>query len=92
VAVEKLHFPQNNEKLGDRKCLGKRRKSFVGHPDAILFREFHGTEFFNSHSAFTPTIIRTANSIQPSGLPPEDRFSNCPRYGRDSIGLLLPFS
>jgi hypothetical protein len=23
--------------LRDRKCLGKPRKSFVGHPDAILF-------------------------------------------------------
>ena len=50
MGVEKLHFPHNSEKLGDRKCLGKRRKSFVRHPDAILFREFHGTEFFNSHS------------------------------------------
>jgi hypothetical protein len=37
MAVEKLHFRQNSEKLGDRKCLGKPRKSFVGHPDAILF-------------------------------------------------------
>jgi hypothetical protein len=23
--------------LGDRKCLGKLQKSFIGHPDAILF-------------------------------------------------------
>jgi|SRR5436190_18496950 len=37
VGVEKVHFPQNSENLGDRKCLGKSRKSFVGHPDAILF-------------------------------------------------------
>jgi hypothetical protein len=37
VAVEKLHFLQNSRNLGDRKCLGKSRKSFVGHPDAILF-------------------------------------------------------
>jgi hypothetical protein len=37
VAVEKLHFPQNSQNLGDRKCLGKPRTSFVGRPDAILF-------------------------------------------------------
>src|ERR1039457_4038479 len=37
VGVEKVHFPQNNQNLGDRKCPGKPRKSFVGHPDAILF-------------------------------------------------------
>jgi hypothetical protein len=37
VAVEKLHFLQSSKNLGDRKCLGKLRKSFVGHPDTILF-------------------------------------------------------
>src|SRR6267143_7000237 len=37
VDVEKVHFPQNSRNLGDGKCLGKLRKSFVGHPDAILF-------------------------------------------------------
>src|ERR1700687_1166757 len=45
-----------------------------------------------SNIAITPTIIRTASSIQPSGCPPEDRSPICPRYGRNSIGLLLPFS
>src|SRR6266481_10050082 len=35
--VEKLHFLQNSKNLGDRKCLGKLRKSLVGHPDTILF-------------------------------------------------------
>jgi hypothetical protein len=37
VAVEKLHFLQNSKNLGYRKCLGKLRKWFVGHPDTILF-------------------------------------------------------
>jgi hypothetical protein len=32
VGVEKLHFSQNGENLGDRKCPGKPRKSFVGLP------------------------------------------------------------
>jgi hypothetical protein len=36
-AVEKVDFPQNSENLGDTKCLGKPRKSFLGHPSAILF-------------------------------------------------------
>jgi hypothetical protein len=39
VAVEKLHFLQTSKNLGDRKCLGKLRKSFVGHPDTILFSQ-----------------------------------------------------
>ena len=34
VAVEKVHFCQNRGNLGDRKCLGKPRTSFVGHPSA----------------------------------------------------------
>jgi hypothetical protein len=34
----------------DRKCLGKLRKSFAGHPDAILFCEFRGKEFFSTHA------------------------------------------
>jgi hypothetical protein len=37
VGVEKVHFRQNTENFGDRKRLGKRRKSFLGHPNAILF-------------------------------------------------------
>jgi len=37
VGAEKIHLPQNSQNLGDRKCLGKLRKSFVGLPDAILF-------------------------------------------------------
>jgi hypothetical protein len=41
-AVEKLHFLQNTRNLGDRKCLGKSRKSFVGLPNAKFFRPFSG--------------------------------------------------
>jgi hypothetical protein len=37
VAVEKVHFPENNPNSGHRKCLRKSRKQLVGHPDAILF-------------------------------------------------------
>src|ERR1039458_2582268 len=38
VAVEKVHFPENGRNLGDRKCLGKPRKSFAGLPSAKFFR------------------------------------------------------
>jgi hypothetical protein len=37
VGVEKVPFSQNDGKLGDRKCLGKPRTSFVGHPNAKFF-------------------------------------------------------
>ena len=40
VVVEKLHFPRNRRSLGDRKCLRKKRTSFVGLPIAKFFRAF----------------------------------------------------
>jgi hypothetical protein len=46
--LKKSSFLPNSRNLGDRKCLEKLRKSFVGHPDAILFCEFQEKEFFNS--------------------------------------------
>jgi hypothetical protein len=42
VVVEKLHSPQNHRNLGDRKCLPKRRKSFVGLANAKYFWPFSG--------------------------------------------------
>jgi hypothetical protein len=56
VGVEKVQFPQNNENLGDRKCLGKPRKSFVGHPNATLFWRTSREGVFQQPQAFTPTI------------------------------------
>ena len=35
VGVEKLKISEIRTNLGDRKCLGDQRESFVGHPDAI---------------------------------------------------------
>jgi hypothetical protein len=37
VAVEKLHFRQDSENLGDTKCPGKPRTSFLGLPIAKVF-------------------------------------------------------
>jgi hypothetical protein len=42
VAVEKLDFCRKPPKLGDRKCLGKPRKSFVGLPIAKFFQAVVG--------------------------------------------------
>jgi hypothetical protein len=56
VGVEKVHFPQNNEKLGDGKCLGKPRKSFVGHPNAILCLRISWEGVFHQPRVFAPII------------------------------------
>ena len=57
VAVEKLGISEIRASLGDGKCLGDPRRSFVGHPDAILFLRFlRGVSFstatpvYNNHS------------------------------------------
>jgi hypothetical protein len=42
VGVEKVHFLQNSPNLGDGKCLGKPRKSFVELPIAKFFRASSG--------------------------------------------------
>jgi hypothetical protein len=55
-AVEKLHFLQNSKNLGDRKCLGKLRKSFVGHPDKILFSRISLERVFQHLQVITLTI------------------------------------
>jgi hypothetical protein len=36
-AVEKLDISEIEPNLGDRKCLGDSRRSFIEHPGAILF-------------------------------------------------------
>jgi hypothetical protein len=56
VGVEKVHFSQNSENLGDRKCLGKPRKSFVGHPSAILFLRISLEGVFQQPRLFMPII------------------------------------
>jgi hypothetical protein len=53
VAVEKLHFRQNTENLGDRKCPGKPRTAFVGHPDAISFLRISPERVFQQPQAIS---------------------------------------
>jgi hypothetical protein len=61
VGVEKVPFSQNSENLGDRKCLGRSRKSFVGNPDAILFWRISRKGVFQQPRLFTPTILALNN-------------------------------
>ena len=49
MGVEKVHFLQNSQDLGDGKCLEKPRKSFVGFLAQSFFGHFLVSEFFNSH-------------------------------------------
>jgi hypothetical protein len=56
VAVEKLHFRQNTENLGDRKCPGKPRTAFVGHPDAISFLRISRERVFQHPRLITAGI------------------------------------
>jgi len=56
--VEKLHFLQNSKNLGDRKCLGKLRKSFVGHPDTILFSRISRERVFQHPRDISPVTQR----------------------------------
>jgi hypothetical protein len=45
VAVEKLAFALKQLNLGDRKCLGKLRKSFIRHSSAIILANLWGGSF-----------------------------------------------
>jgi hypothetical protein len=53
VAVEKLGLQKISANSGDRKCLGDPRKSFVGHPDALRFRQIYQKRVFQQPQAFT---------------------------------------
>src|ERR1035437_6494954 len=63
VGVEKVRFPQNSKQLGDRKCLGKPRKSFVGHPNAILFLRISREGVFQQ-----PRLVSTVMAIESTSV------------------------
>ena len=54
VAVEKLRFPSKRPKFGGYKMSTKLRKSFVGHPSAILFSRISGEGVFQQPRDFSP--------------------------------------
>jgi hypothetical protein len=53
VGVEKLAFVPNGQILGDRKCIGEPTKSFIGHPDAILFLRISSEGVFQQPRLFS---------------------------------------
>jgi hypothetical protein len=55
VAVEKVAFLEKLPKVGDRKCPGDPRESFIAHPDAILFSRFSREGVFQQPQAITQT-------------------------------------
>src|SRR5437870_9904475 len=56
VAVEKLDLSENRPKRSDQKCIGDRRKSFIGHPDATHFRRKFCERVFQQLRLLTTTI------------------------------------
>ena len=63
VAVEKVHFLQNSQNLGDGKCLGKPRKSFVGLPIAKFFRAFSSECVFQQPQAISLMDLNVADVL-----------------------------
>jgi hypothetical protein len=56
VAVEKLDLSENRPKRSDQKCIGDRRKSLIGHPDATHFRRKFCERVFQQLRLFSSTI------------------------------------
>jgi hypothetical protein len=72
VAVEKVAFLEKLPKVGDRRCPGNPRESFIAHPERFYFRDFSGKEFFNSHVSFRHALAYpTLNCASPAfqGVP-----------------------
>ena len=60
VRVEKVQFPPKSPKLGGYKMPRKLRKSFVGHPSAILFLQISRAGVFQQPQALSQlcTFVR----------------------------------
>jgi hypothetical protein len=71
VGVEKVDIHKNGAILGDRKCLGDPRKSFVGHSDATQFGTSSSRRVFQQPLAQSHTE-HSRNTAEP----------NLPDYGQ----------
>ena len=58
VAVEKVRFPEIRLKMGDQKCICGRRKSFIGHPSASIFRRDLWERVFQHPRDSSPVRLR----------------------------------
>ena len=88
MGVEKVHFPQNSQDLGDRKCLGKLRKSFVGLSDAILFLRLSRERVFQHPQAITLSDPLTRTHLPSAGRDPSQSQNALRRVH----GILEPLS
>ena len=76
VGVEKVDIHKNGVILGDRKCLGDPRKSFVGHSDATQFGTSSSRRVFQQPLAQSHTE-HSRNTAEPN-LPDYGQSGNNP--------------
>jgi len=77
VAVEKLDLSENRPKRGDQKCIGDRRKSFIGHPDATHFRRKFCERVFQQLQAITQLLHRPLPvNLREDLFRPDDRVGD----------------
>jgi hypothetical protein len=69
VAVEKLCFPEKNQKSGDSKCLGDSEKSFIELPGAKEFLRNRSERVFQQPQDFS-TVIRPDKGATPPASRP----------------------
>ena len=62
VAVEKVSFPEQSQKSGDRKCLGDSGKSFIELPDAKQFFVKSRERVFQQPQDLSTSILGRAGS------------------------------
>ena len=64
VAVEKVDFSEQSQKLGDRKCLGDLEKSFVELPVAIQFLQVPSERVFQQPPLLQTVISGNSRSLR----------------------------
>jgi len=65
-AVEKLQFPPKQPKFGGYKMSRKLRKSFVGHPSAMLFLRISREGVFQQTRLISSTIVEASGQDFPA--------------------------
>jgi len=65
--LKKSIFLKTNEDLGDIRCLGKPRKSFVGHPNAILFSQISREGVFQQPRLLSTLYFRFSRDTPLTG-------------------------
>ena len=64
VGVEKVRFPENRLQMGDQKCIRGRRRSFIGHPSATIFRRDLCKRVFQQPLAISQATVQLAGDGQ----------------------------